>query len=369
MFFSSLGDQLKILTLLVSLLITTTTLAREVDQYMAWGHTLSDSGPVIDQYIRDGLKKAIVEINTKKYHYVTKRRRGTRRRIKVETNWYKSCTLVAHKVMREAFYSPTYQKIEDFVDNDPSLDRYPRRPSTKDKELRKKLKETPNFGFMTDKEYLKRSIVRTSPLNSPLARIVNVYGIYSGADKFGHFTSFGVRYLKKIHKKMKKGLSYEQALKKVFNYGYTSEKSYVGMLFTKVFSRGDLEANYQGLVFSKSLCDSSSTFRLENNGKSWSFKNLNQFSIRNYINPNWDESHNNSLFTAKKWNKAVIPTVLENKYCEKLDSNWVRELKERYITLEKKSLNKEFEGAWIKKKFDSFDPKTHSLIELCSKIK
>lgn len=363
-----MGDHLKLLTTLVFTLIFSYSNAREVDQYMTWGHTLKDSGPKIDQYIISGLKKAMMTVNSKKYHYVTRRRHGRTTRVKVESSWHKSCALTAHKVMREAFYSPTYQKIEDFVDNDPSLDRFPRRPSTKDFATRESLNETPEFGFMNDSEYLKRSIVKSSPLNSPLARVVNVYGVYSGADKFGHFTSFGVRYLKKIHKKMKKGLTYKQALEKVFNYGYTSEKSYVGMLFTKVFSRGDLEANYQGLIFSKSLCNKESTVRLESDGNSWSFINLDEFTIKNYINPNWDESHNNSLFTDKKWKKAVIPTVIENNYCKTLNTEWVRSLKETYTTLEVDSQNKKFEIEWIKKKFNSFKPESHSLDHFCKNL-
>ena len=87
------------------------------------------------------------------------------------------------------------------------IDIYPRRPSTKDDEERIRLRETPEDGYMTNREYIRGSIVGSSPFNVPMSRIANVYGIHTGADKFGHFTSFGRRYLKQFVKLVEKGAS------------------------------------------------------------------------------------------------------------------------------------------------------------------
>jgi hypothetical protein len=356
---------MKILALLICLLTTFSTLSREVDNYIAWGVELEDSGPKVDSYLRNGIGKAIVEVNSKKYTYKYVEPRKNRRRKKVIANWYKSCELVAHKVMREAFYSPTYQKIEEFIDTSSSLDTYPRKPSVKDINERQKLGEMPVDGYMTDREYLDRSIVLSSPLNSPLSRIVNVYGIYAGSDKFGHFTSFGVRYLKKMHKSLKKGKSYRESLDKVLHYGHRSEKSYVGMMFTKVFSRGDLEANYQGLVFSSSLCKKDEKVQLVNTNGEWSLEGLEDFTIKDYINPNWDESFNNSLFTEKKWKKAVTTVFKKRNDCEKLNSDFVLSQREFYNSFNSRSLNQEYETEWIKKKFEGISPSKFSLDRFC----
>jgi hypothetical protein len=356
---------MKNIAIILCALVSLSLQAREVDNYMAWGIELEDSGPKIDAYLKDGMSDALKVINKKKYVYKVVNRK-TRKRKKVIANWYKSCEMTAHRMMREAFYSPTYQKIEGHIDNSKTLDTYPKRPSTEDIHQRALLGETPENGYMDDMEYLRRSIVRKSPLNSPLSRIVNVYGIYSGADKFGHFTSFGVRYLKKLHKSMKKGRSFRKALDKVLHYGYRSEKSYVGMMFTKVFSRGDLEANYQGLVFSSSLCEEGSKFKLVHNGSDWVFENLDSFTIKDYINPDWDESYNNSIFTNKRWSNAVVKTFKERSYCDLFENEQVIKQRKFYATFNSDSLNKEYETYWLPKKFEDFNPKDHSLDSFCN---
>lgn len=357
---------MKNLTIIICIIMSISVQSREVDNYIAWGVELEDSGPLVDKFLRDGISGAISEVNSKKFSYKFVGPRKNRRRKKVIANWYKTCNLVAHKVMRKAFYSPTYQKIEEFIDTSKTLDTYPRKPSTKDEKKRSDLGETPENGYMTDREYLDRSIVLKSPLNSPLARIVNVYGVYSGSDKFGHFTSFGVRYLKKMHKSLKKGRSYRESLNKVLHYGHRSEKSYVGMLFTKVFSRGDLEANYQGLVFSSSLCEKKSKVRLEYSNDTWSLIGIDQFTIKDYINPNWDESFNNSLFTEKKWSQAVTRVFNARNDCDKLDSEFVLKQREFYNSINSTSLNKEYEKEWIRNKFDGVSATKYSLDNFCN---
>ena len=54
---------------------------------------------------------------------------------------------------------------------------------------------------------------------------------------------------------LKKGLSEERATLKAINYGISLEKTILGFWASGVFSFGDLEANYQGLLFNLRFCD------------------------------------------------------------------------------------------------------------------
>jgi len=356
------------LFILIICVLSNSLLAREVDQYMSWGTTLKDSGALLDRYMKDKMSKAMNQVNKDKYVYKSMSRnphhRGPKK--KVLSPWYKSCYLVSHRMMKEAFYAMTYQKIEEHLDYHNNYDRYPKRPSYKSIEDRARFNQLPINGYLTDKEYLKRSIIKNLMFGVALSRVVNVYGVYTGSDKLGHFTSFGVRYLKRYHKLLKKGFSEEQALEKVLEFGYTSENSYVGKMFTKVLSRGDLEANYQGFVFAKSLCDEKGDQpHLDFDGEFWQLENVENFSIKKYIGPSWDESYNTSVFTNKKWLKTVSPRLVDGKYCEKRKSTWVTNLFSRYKKLEMDSLSKDYENIWFNKKLKNLRPDDHSLKFAC----
>ena len=187
-------------TLMISLCLTVAigAQAREVDQYLAWEVDLADAGPAIDAYMRQKMLDAI------ELEKVAEREippPGEAETAEDVIEWYLSCYGTAERLMKEAYYSPTYQKIEKFIDlGGEGLDIYPRRPSAEDDEERRRLGETIENGYMTNKEYIDNSIVGSSPFNVPMSRVVNTYGVYTGADKFGHFTSFGRKYFKKFIK-------------------------------------------------------------------------------------------------------------------------------------------------------------------------
>ena len=130
--------------------------AREVDQYLAWGVDLADSGPTIDAYMRQKMLEAI------ELEKVANRELPPPGEAESEEDvieWYLSCYGTAERLMKEAYYSPTYQKIEKFVDlGGEGIDIYPRRPSTEDDEERRRLGETVENGYMTNKEYIDNSI-------------------------------------------------------------------------------------------------------------------------------------------------------------------------------------------------------------------
>jgi hypothetical protein len=340
--------------------------SREVDNYMAWGIDLEDMGPVVDQYIRENLSQGLAVVNSGKFSHVATGK-PPRERESVVREKYFSCSLTAHNMMRAAFFSPTYQKIESYLDNAPGVDRYPRRPTSKNSEYRRTNQQLPEHGYMTDMEYLRESTIGSSPFYVPLSRVVNVYGVYTGADKFGHFTSFGPRYLMKFRNMVLNGASFDDAFEGVLAFGYRSERNIVGMTFTGVFSRGDLEANYQGLEFIVSLCKESSDVRLHFNGVHWELLNLESFTIEPYVNPDWDESHNNSIYSQSKWRKYVKPGFERGRYCEKLESPWVVAQRSRYAEFTDVSVNQQLEDQWLPRHFPDFDPKDHSLQHYCDK--
>lgn len=353
------------IALLIATLWCSTVVGREVDNYMAWGVDLEDSGPKIDQYIREHLADSLNVVNDSKYTNQATGKVPHQEREDVIVSWFGDCYRIAHDVMREAFYNPTYQKIEEHVDHAEGLDRYPRRPSSKDNDVRVSRGETPERGYMDNKEYLKESIVITSPLNTPLSRIVNVYGVYAGSDKFGHFTSFGVRYLAKFRELIDTGMTKEEAFDRVMDAGYQTEDGIVGMAFTKVFSRGDLEANFQGMYFAWSLCQPDSAVRLHYNGDLWEWRGLDEFTLKQYANPNWDESFHNSLFTEKKWEKQVTPTFERRNDCDKLESDWVIKQRAAYKKNVEESLSTLHGDTWFPENFKDMNPEDHSLDAYC----
>ena len=353
---------------LCSLLLTVSIggQAREVDQYLAWGVDLADAGPAIDTYMRRKMLEAIELEKVAQREFPPPGEAETEEDV---IQWYLSCYGTAERLMKEAYYSPTYQKIEKFVDlGSEGIDIYPRRPTTDDEEERRRLGETIENGYMTDKEYIDNSIVGSSPFNVPMSRVVNAYGVYTGADKFGHFTSFGRKYLKKFVRLREGGMSREEAFNEVMEAGYKSEESVVGMMFTNVFSKGDLEANYQGAVFVYSLCREESTVRLiyDEEGEAWNIENIDQFTIKDYVNPNWDESYNNSVFSDDTWVENVVPTFEARNDCAKLDSPWVREQRAFYTTFPDDSLNIEYGIEWVLANFDGQAVAEHSLVAYCA---
>ena len=355
-------------TLMISLCLTVAigAQAREVDQYLAWEVDLADAGPAIDAYMRQKMLDAI------ELEKVAEREippPGEAETAEDVIEWYLSCYGTAERLMKEAYYSPTYQKIEKFIDlGGEGLDIYPRRPSAEDDEERRRLGETIENGYMTNKEYIDNSIVGSSPFNVPMSRVVNTYGVYTGADKFGHFTSFGRKYFKKFIKLRESGKSREEAFNEVMKGGYTSEESVVGMMFTNVFSKGDLEANYQGMMFVYSLCREESKVRLvyDDEGETWDIENIDQFTIKDYVNPNWDESYNNSIFSDDTWIENVLPTFKTRNDCAKLGSQWVQEQKAFYRTFPDDSLNIEYGDEWVLANFEGQAVAKHSLDAYCA---
>ncbi len=94
-----------------------------------------------------------------------------------------------------------------------------------------------------------------------------------------------------------------------------SEVDLVGKLVTGVISFGDLEANYQGMLFFRSLCDPTSSFHFQKDQNNQWILN-GKFDIANYVNPDWDESFNESGFTKARWTGKTGLNQTLRPYCE-----------------------------------------------------
>lgn len=356
---------LPLLLLFILLLIANQVQGREVDNYLAWGVEIDDAGPALDRYMRAQLEAALDQVNRPSHvpRPATKKPAGGMR---VRKRHESSCYRAAHDLLRAAFYYPTYQKIEQFLEEDPVIDRYPRRPRDKGGKQRAAAGQTAAEGYLSNREYRKASIVKTSPFNVPLSRVVNVYGIYTGTDKLGHFTSFGARYLKNFDDQVRAGVDKQTAFDQVMDSSYQSENGVVGMYFTKVFSRGDIEANFQGMLFAWTLCQPQSTTRLQRQDGAWQLLNLEAFTIRDYVNPGWDESFNTSLFSAGKWRKHVVPTFVARKDCDKLETAWVRKQQAQYRDRFQHSLSTHHGKRWMPENMAGRHPDEHALATFCA---
>ena len=264
-------------------------LALETDQYMSWNVDLRDSREAVNNYVNS---KMLLKLKRPSIQ-----RAG-------------SCLLAARRVIR-IFRRPFFQIIEQWAETSPEVDVFPPR----------------NYSgsYRNESIYVKNVF----PFILPMARNMNVNGVYFGTDKLGHFISFGVRYYGIYHRAITHGADEKTAFKKVVDFGLMSEVDLVGKIITGVLSFGDLEANFQGMLFFRSLCDSTSAFHLkkdESNGWTLSGK----FDIAQYVNGDWDESYNESGFTRARWTGSNGLNQTLRKYCEARNSSRVLQRFEHY---------------------------------------
>lgn len=146
-----------------------------------------------------------------------------------------------------------------------------------------------------------------------LARTINVNNIYVGTDKFGHFSGMGLRYFKKYFSLIKKGLSREEAIKKVIVNGFKTEYSILGYGIDGVLSYGDLEANYQGFMYMLNICDSKNPYFVFKEGQ-WELNPNQRFDVRDYFTPKMDESYNFSFWRKPLYKRVKDKLIAE--YCQ-----------------------------------------------------
>ena len=139
----------------------------------------------------------------------------------------------------------------------------------------------------------------------PFASTVNLYGVYLGVDKIGHFVEIGQGYYQKHLIAYTESKNHVDAQKVAIDHGVFLEDTIYGTMAAKIFSYGDMEANFQGMKWYQSLCTQGKHAHLQlTEDSKWILKNKEKFSIREYINPFWDESYYLNYFTVDMWDRV-----------------------------------------------------------------
>ncbi|MBF0207807.1 MAG: hypothetical protein HQK53_13060 [Oligoflexia bacterium] len=132
-----------------------------------------------------------------------------------------------------------------------------------------------------------------------LGAIYDIGGVIVGSDKFGHYFEEGYKYYVET---FVEGKGVESALA----IGEGEENGFFGMATTGIYSYGDLYANFQGMRFWKDFAPNPFNSQslvgpyviMGGDGK-WKLNANHKFSWKDYIDPGWDEGINcNKYFDA-----------------------------------------------------------------------
>ena len=78
---------------------------------------------------------------------------------------------------------------------------------------------------------------------------VNLYGVYLGTDKLGHFFQHGYDYYRVFMERTRRGHGEDEATQAAVARGVREERGTFGLALTGVYSNADLAANYAGMKF------------------------------------------------------------------------------------------------------------------------
>ncbi|HEX5747110.1 MAG TPA: hypothetical protein VFZ09_12780 [Archangium sp.] len=256
--------------------------ATETDQYFAIDKPPRDSLDVLNEKINRDILGALALVNRR-------------------ASWDQySCQDVAHRVYQR-FRISGLHKIELWAENSPRIDRV---PSKKD-----------HARFEKHFSLYRNERLWDWGLSFGIKATFTVAGVHMGADKLSHFFQSGWKYHQRYRELMREGVPEREALEQLVRYGARTEHGTLGFVTTGVFSFADLEANYQGFLFYRSLCQDEDP-RLLKTPEGWRL--TRPFDWREYVSPQLDETVNNSAFVPQRWEE--VRANLRRDYCPRLDS-------------------------------------------------
>lgn len=277
--------------LLASGFLAAATPALETDQFYAWMRPLKDATDAVNQEINAEVAEVLDRVNTR--HDPA------------------SCPCrTAQRAIRDHFDYAIIARPELWATKTSFLDRIPATPD-----------EEPQY---------RRAFLygRTSPLDPvlwmPPSPTLEIDGIRMGADKLGHFFSDGAWAEGTYHRALRRGVPEADALRQAVQYGITTERTIWGRGTSGILSLADLEANYQGLLFYRGLCEGPRP-ALTRTPRGWRLERA--FDIRDYVSPEWDESWQPNIYTRSRW--AKVRPVME-RYCAFLRDPGIRRQRAAY---------------------------------------
>jgi len=265
--------------------------ALETDQFFAWGHPLADASDPINTKVNAEIVAALDRVN--------------------ERHPLGSCSCrVARQAIRERLHYPIMTRIELWASNSPSVSRFPK---------------TAEEEYQFRHAYLYS---RSSPLDPirwmPPSPTFQIDGIRVGADKLGHLFSVGAWIERPYKRARRKGASADDALRSAMSVGVRTEQTVLGSSSSGVLSLADLEANYQGLLFYRSLCEGPEPALVRDAG---GWRLARPFDLRAYVTPEWDESWQPNIYTPSRW--STVQPVMK-RYCALLKDPEVSERRAKY---------------------------------------
>lgn len=300
--------------------------AGETDQYLAWGVELEDSSEAFNRFLNDEIEEFLRKTNS-----------WARRSYGPE-----ELTQDLYLYLFQGLYS---SRVRKWVKHSADVDRFP-------------------DDSVSSLQYRKMSIYRDLSIPHvilPLARTIRLNDVYLGIDKIGHFFGFGRRYYKRYLRFREEGLSEQEAMERVVLSGIHLEDTLVGKVVDGIFSHADLEADFQGFVMAKDLCDGENPYIIHD-GEAWIL--AREIDIRKYITPDFDESYNNSTYWGTR--RRNVLAILKDEYSAKRSLPEVQEriagYRESVPSLSKKAIAEHFEAK------GSDTQKAQSLDALCSRL-
>ncbi len=141
-----------------------------------------------------------------------------------------------------------------------------------------------------------------------------------GTDKLGHFFTNGLRQYDTYLKARALGTSDEQSMRRSIEDGIHEEQTWLGLYPSGIFSYADLEANHQGVLFYRSLCEGGGLVRT-NDG--WTLREA--FDIAHHVSPCWDEAYRPSYFSraadvARRGLREMCPDLAQPDVRARLDA-------------------------------------------------
>lgn len=249
--------------------------AAETDQFFAWGVELNDCGDAFNRYLNEEVENFLVLRNNRNKQIASPEEMAT-------------------ELYLYLFQGLHSSRVRDWLWQSDEVDRHPAKEA------------------MSPRDYQKVSIYRKPafPFILPMARTVNINGVYCGIDKVGHFFGFGRRYFERYRDIIAGGDPPQEAERRMIVVGIRAESSLVGGLVDGIFSHGDLEANYQGFRMLRDLTGGPAPYFVEEDGI-WRLEG--DIDILPYITPDFDESYNVNHYHGTR--KTQVLGILREEYC------------------------------------------------------